>query len=68
MRVSVLLGLLVVAPVRAGGSSVYRIDLAWDIPVSTAAAAGILVPFALTDCDRGGTPRLGRPALNPGTG
>jgi membrane-associated phospholipid phosphatase len=49
MRVSVLLGLLVVSPVRAGGPSIYRIDLAWDIPVSTAAAAGILVPFALTD-------------------
>jgi membrane-associated phospholipid phosphatase len=29
--------------------SVYRIDLAWDIPVTVVAAAGILVPYAMTD-------------------
>ena len=29
--------------------SVYRIDLAWDIPVSVVAGAGILLPYALTD-------------------
>ena len=49
MRASVLLALLTVAPVRAEDASVYRIDLAWDIPVSAVAAAGTFVPFALTD-------------------
>ena len=29
--------------------SVYRIDLAWDLSISTVAAAAILVPYALTD-------------------
>jgi membrane-associated phospholipid phosphatase len=29
--------------------SVYRLDLAWDIPVSVVAAAGFIVPNALTD-------------------
>lgn len=29
--------------------SVYRLDLAWDIPVSVVAAAGIVVPYAMTD-------------------
>ncbi|HET9158818.1 MAG TPA: phosphatase PAP2 family protein [Myxococcaceae bacterium] len=29
--------------------SVYRLDLAWDIPVSAVAAAAIIVPYALTD-------------------
>src|SRR5262249_46896326 len=29
--------------------SVYRLDLAWAIPVSVVAAAGILVPYAMTD-------------------
>jgi membrane-associated phospholipid phosphatase len=29
--------------------SIYRLDLAWDIPVSVVAAAGIIVPYALTD-------------------
>jgi membrane-associated phospholipid phosphatase len=49
----VLLGIAL--PVRADpprgepAPSIYRIDLAWDIPVSVAAAAGILVPYVLTD-------------------
>ena len=29
--------------------SVYRVDLAWDIPVSVVAGASIIVPYALTD-------------------
>ena len=55
-----LLALVVALPVRAGSTdddpprrpaplSVYRIDLAWDIPVSVVAGAGIIVPYALTD-------------------
>jgi len=35
------------APLRA--VSVYRIDLAWDIPVSVVAGAGIVVPYLMTD-------------------
>src|SRR5215472_7245521 len=49
MRASVLLALLAVAPARAGGASVYRIDLPWDIAVSTVATTAILVPYAQTD-------------------
>lgn len=51
--------------------SVYRIDLAWDIPVSAVAAAGILVPYALTDsiihpscpCDASSVPSFDRWAI-----
>jgi membrane-associated phospholipid phosphatase len=49
MRASILLALLAVAPAHAGGASVYRIDLPWDIAVSTVATAAILVPYAQTD-------------------
>src|SRR5215831_12957669 len=49
MRATVLLALLAVVPARAGGASVYRIDLPWDIAVSTVAAAAIIVPYAQTD-------------------
>ena len=33
----------------AASRSVYRLDLAWDLPVSALAAAGILVPVMTTD-------------------
>ena len=51
--------------------SIYRIDLAWDIPVSAVAAAGIIVPYALTDsiihpscpCDASSVPSFDRWAI-----
>ncbi len=53
LAVVVVLGLALPAgaqaPAPAAPTSVYRIDLAWDIPVSVISAAGILVPYALTD-------------------
>ena len=33
----------------AASVSIYRVDLAWDIPVSVVAGASIIVPYALTD-------------------
>lgn len=51
--------------------SVYRIDLPWDIAVSTVAGAAILVPYALTDslihphcpCDASSVPAFDRWAI-----
>ncbi|MGZ3479386.1 MAG: phosphatase PAP2 family protein [Myxococcaceae bacterium] len=51
--------------------SVYQLDLAWDIPVSAVAAAGLIVPEVLTDsiihpscpCDASSVPSFDRWAI-----
>ncbi len=58
-RALVVVAALAVAPARAAPDappaapsapvSVYRIDVAWDTSIGVVAAAGILVPYALTD-------------------
>lgn len=77
-RVAVLLGMLGLSvavraevPGAQAAASVYRVDLAWDIPVSVVAAAGIIVPYALTDslihphcpCDASEVPGFDRWAI-----